>query len=133
MNRLRLEQVDALVAPYADVAWRPKPTRGWLKLLRETVGRTERQQAEADERISLGQLRKLADALDCDLVYGLVPRRPLVQIVEQQTRFVATGEVKGGAHSMGLEGQRPPPSRLKRQEEERMRELLRGRWSALWR
>jgi hypothetical protein len=46
MNRLWLEQVDALVEAYAHVAWRPKPTRGWLKLIQEAVGLTERQQAE---------------------------------------------------------------------------------------
>lgn len=149
MNRLRLEQVDALVKAYADVAWRLKPSRGWLKLLREAVGLTERQQAgrlgitgsalhkaeqsEVDERITLGQLRKLADGLDCELVYALVPRRPLAQVVEEQARSVAAQEVEGVAHSMGLEGQRPAASRLKRQIEERAQELLRGRWSALWR
>jgi len=149
MSRLRLEQFDALVKAYADVAWRPKPSRGWLKLLREVVGRTERQQAgrlgitgpalnkaeqtEVDERITLGQLRKLADGLDCELVYALVPRRLLAQMVHEQAHSVAVREVEGVAHSMGLDRQRLVESRVNRDIEERAQELLRDRWSALWR
>lgn len=149
MNRLRLEQVQTSVETYVGLTTRPKPMRGWLKLIREALGRTERQQAarlgitastlhkseqaEADERITLKQLRRLADGLDCELVYALVPRRPLTQIVEDQARLLAAQEVEGVAHSMGLEGRRPSESRLRQQVEERAEELLRGRWSALWR
>nr|WP_244109428.1 helix-turn-helix domain-containing protein [Burkholderia anthina] len=119
-----------------------------MKLLRETVGLTERQQArrlgitgstlhkaeqaEADERITLGQLRKLATGLDCELVYALVPRRPLAKTVEERARLVATQEIRGVAHSMQLEDQRPAGSRLSPEIAERAQELLRGRWSALW-
>jgi predicted DNA-binding mobile mystery protein A len=102
---------------------RPTPPRGWLKLIREALGRTERQQAqrlgiagatlhkseqsEADDRITLGQLRKLADGLDCELVHALVPRRPLTDVVQERARAIAMEEVGGEAHTMGLEDQRP--------------------------
>ena len=45
MNQLRLEQVQTSVEPYADLAKRRAPPRGWLKLIRESLGLTERQQA----------------------------------------------------------------------------------------
>jgi predicted DNA-binding mobile mystery protein A len=149
MNQLRLEQVQTSVEPYADLAKRRAPPRGWLKLIRESLGLTERQQAgrlgisaptlhkseqaEADERITLGQLRKLAEGLDCELVYALVPRKPLTQVVAERARTIALQEVGGVAHTMSLEDQRPATARLRRQVEERAAELLRGRWSALWR
>ncbi|MDO8456510.1 MAG: mobile mystery protein A [Burkholderiaceae bacterium] len=147
-NKLRLEQIQVAVQSYATLRGRQAPRRGWLKEIREALGRTERQQAarigvtgptlhkseraEADERISIGQLRRLADALDCDLVYALVPRKPLTQIVEDQATSVARAEVMGVAHTMSLESQRPTDDRLGKQISRRAEQLLNGRWSALW-
>ena len=149
MRQLRLEQVQASVAAYSDLTNRRRPPRGWLKAIRESLGLTERQQAdrlgitgstlhksesaEAEERITLGQLRKLADGLDCELVYALVPRKPLTQVVEDRARSIALQEVSGVAHTMSLEDQRPATDRLRKQVEQRTAELLRGRWSDLWR
>jgi predicted DNA-binding mobile mystery protein A len=149
MRQLRLEQVEASVAAYSDLTNRRPPPRGWLKAIRESLGLTERQQAErlgitgstlhkselaeAEERITLGQLRKLAEGLDCELVYALVPRKPLTQVVEDRARSIALREVGEVAHTMSLEDQRPATDRLRKQVEQRTAELLRGRWSDLWR
>lgn len=149
LNQLRLEQLQATLSSYAGMVERRAPSRGWLKLIREALGRTERQQAqlvgisgatlhkseqsEADERITLGQLRKLADGLDCELVYALVPRRPLTDVVQERARAIAMEEVGAVAHTMSLEDQRPGADRLRSQVKRRAEELLRGRWSDLWR
>ncbi|RKP59015.1 mobile mystery protein A [Pararobbsia silviterrae] len=149
MRQLRLEQVQASASAYSDLTGRRPPPRGWLKAIRESLGLTERQQAdrlgvtgsalhksetaEAEERITLGQLRKLANGLDCELVYALVPRKPLTQVVEDRARSIALQEVSGVAHTMSLEDQRPATERLRKQVEQRTAELLRGRWSDLWR
>ncbi|MEY3612206.1 MAG: hypothetical protein RJB14_1928 [Pseudomonadota bacterium] len=149
LNQLRLEQVQSTLSGYADWVKLQRPARGWLKLVREALGRTERQQAErlgisgatlhkseqseAEDRISLGQLRKLADGLDCELVYALVPRRPLTDVVQERARAIAVEEVGSVAHTMVLEDQRPGSERLRKQVERRTEELLRGRWSDLWR
>jgi predicted DNA-binding mobile mystery protein A len=149
LNQLRLEQLQSILSNYKDLVKRQAPPRGWLKLIREALGRTERQQAqrlgiagstlhkseqsEADDRITLGQLRKLADGLDCELVYALVPRRPLKEMVHERAYAIALEEVGGVAHTMGLEDQRPGVDRLRKQVERRTEELLRGRWSELWR
>lgn len=85
--------------------------------------------SEAEDRISLGQLRKLADGLDCELVYALVPRRPLTDVVQERARAIAVEEVGSVAHTMGLEDQRPGAERLRKQVERRTEEWLRGRWS----
>jgi predicted DNA-binding mobile mystery protein A len=149
MRRLRLEQVDAMTEPYARLSNQQAPRRGWLKLIRETLGLTERQQAlrvgispstlhkaeqaEADERISLKRLRSLANELDCELVYALVPRIRLSSVVNERALTMAAKEVEDVAHSMTLENQRPMDARLRKQVEERADELLRGPWSELWR
>ena len=149
LNNLRLEQIQATVNAYAVLRTKRTPPRGWLKEVREALGRTERQQAErlniasstlhkseqseADERISLGQLRKLADALDCELVYALIPRMPLPQVVQEQAEKLAKAEVFGVAHTMALEDQKPTDERIQKQVTRRAEELLRGKWSDLWR
>lgn len=149
LNQLRLEQLQTSVSDFAGLSARKPPPSGWLKLIRQALGLTERQQAqrigisastlhkseqaESDDRISLGQLRKLADALDCELVYAIVPRRPLTQVVHDRARAIALEEVGGVAHSMSLEDQRPAAARVHKQVDRRTEELLRGRWSDLWR
>jgi len=148
-NHLRLEQLQAVVEAYGVLLTKRAPSRGWLKEIREALGRTERQQAqrlgvsgstlhkseqsEAEERISLGQLRKLADGLDCELVYALVPRKPLTEVVQDRATQLAKEEVHGVAHTMGLEDQRPTDERIQKQVARRAEELLRGKWSDLWR
>lgn len=148
-KQLRIEQLQASVNAYEALLTKRAPSRGWLKEIREALGRTERQQAarlgitgstlhkseqsEADERISLGQLRKLADGLDCELVYALVPRKPLPDVVEDRATQLAKEEVYGVAHTMGLEDQRPTDARIQKQVARRADDLLRGKWSDLWR
>lgn len=149
LHQLRLEQIDEALKPYRKVQGMAVPGGGWLRAVREALGLTVRQQAarlgmaattlhkseqsEADERISLAQLRKLAAGLDCELVYGLVPRTSLIDRVREQAGKRARAEVLGVAHSMGLEDQRPDDDYLRRQLDQRRAELLSGKWSDLWR
>ncbi len=149
MQRLRVEQVQQQLGAYEHLLHVERPRRGWLRAVREALGRTERQQAgvlgvsgptlhkseaaEADERISLRQLRKLARSLDCELVYGLVSRRPLTDVVESRARELATMEVNRVAHSMRLDGKTPSERVIERQIQQLTDELLRQRWSELWR
>jgi predicted DNA-binding mobile mystery protein A len=80
----------------------PRPAHGWIRYIRDalnmnafqlgrradlrqpTVARLE--QKERDETITLGALRRLAHALSCDLVYVVVPRRTLMETVDEQVR-----------------------------------------------
>jgi len=94
---------------------------------------TRSEQAEAEGSISLAQLRKLAAGLDCEVVYAIVPRQSLKQLVEIQADRIAREEVSGVAHSMGLEDQRPSDAFVDQQIAERKRALLSGPWSKLWR
>jgi predicted DNA-binding mobile mystery protein A len=148
-NNLRVEQLQSSLMAHELLLTKRAPSRGWLKEIRRALGRTERQQAErlgisgpalhkaeqseAEERITLGQLRKLADGLNCELVYALVPRQPLTEVVQARARQLAKEEVYGVAHTMSLEDQRPTDERIQKQVARRAEELLRGKWSDLWR
>lgn len=63
--------------------------------------------SEVEGRIALAQLRKLAEGLDCEVVYALIPRLGLSQMVKAQANMLARQEVLGVAHSMSLEDNQP--------------------------
>ena len=149
LYKLRLSQVERAIEPFNTVKGASVPSGGWLRSIREALGRSLRAQAEiagvapvtvnkserseVEDRISLAQLRKLAAALDCELVYGLVPRKPLREMIEERADLLAKREILGVAHSMSLEDQRPSDAFIERQIEERRKELLDGSWTRLWR
>lgn len=145
---LNLRHLDSALQPLIANAVPGPPPRGWLKAIREALGLTTRQfarrvglanstivQAERSEStgtISLNQLRRLADALGCDVHYVLVPRRPLAEQVDAQAERKARERVAPLAHSMALEQQRPDSTFEELQVAAVKDELLRGRRSRLW-
>lgn len=99
-----------------------RPRLGWVRGVRDALGMTTRQLArrmgvaqatvvqlersESHDTIQLGTLRRAADALDCDLVYALVPRAgSLERAVAAQARRRAEVMVRSVDRSMELEDQ----------------------------
>jgi predicted DNA-binding mobile mystery protein A len=66
---------------------------------------TRLEKSERAGNIRLDTLTRVADALECDVVYALVPRRPLDEMVTEQARRRASERVGQVAHSMALEDQ----------------------------
>jgi predicted DNA-binding mobile mystery protein A len=148
LQDLALRQLDKTLEPAVALRGLVPPRTGWAAAIRRALGLTMRQMgkrlglsqssyadAEANESkgtISLNQLRRVADALDCDLVYALVPRRPLVEVVDQRATELARRDVLGVAHSMALEQQAPSEALTEAQIARAKAERLAGRWSRLW-
>jgi len=63
------------------------------------------EQSEAKGTIQLATLRRVAEALDCTLVYMLVPNKPLDAAVHDRARAFARRRRGPVEHSMLLEGQ----------------------------
>lgn len=98
------------------------PARGWIKAIREALGMSTAQlakrlgvkqpsvvalqQSEAKGTIELATLRRVAEALDCTLVYALVPNKPLEAIVRDRARTFARRRLEPVEHSMLLEDQK---------------------------
>jgi len=143
-RRLARRQLSQALARYTEAAQTPRPRDGWIAALREAVDMTVQQlatrlgvapstvvrleQRERDDTISLGTLRRAADALDCDLVYAVVPRRAtaaepadslLDTLIEARAREVAAAEISGIAHTMALEDQTVSYAELQAQVAER--------------
>lgn len=80
----------------------------------------------------MGKLREAAEALDCELVYALVPRRPLEETVRQRASQIAEKKLSRLNHTMRLEAQALNEKDLERERERLIDELLRSKPSRLW-
>ena len=64
------------------------------------------EKAEANDRITLRSLRRVAAAMDCELVYAIVPKTGTIQeLADKQLRSEASKRVLATEKSMALEGQ----------------------------
>lgn len=118
------------------------PPKGWVRAIRDALGMTGAQLArrlsitaqsvadleksEAAGTISLNTLNRAAAAIDCTLVYALVPRTRLDTLVRERARAIAMRELKGVAHSMAIEDQATPED-IEARVEEFIRETMKER------
>lgn len=125
-----------------------RPARGWLKAIRESLGMTTAQlgkrlgvvqsrviaieQAEAKGTITLNSLEKAARALDCRLVYVLVPRRPLDALIEERARSLAKKRLAATSHTMALEAQGVEKGDESEQLKRLIRQIIEKAGSELW-
>ncbi|BCO31661.1 transcriptional regulator [Thiohalobacter sp. COW1] len=125
-----------------------RPPRGWIRAIREALGMTTAQlgkrlgvvqsrvtaieQAEARHTLTLASLEKAAHALDCRLVYALVPRKPLEELVEDRARLKAGKRLESTRHSMALEAQGVAEADEQEQLKRMVQRILDKAGSELW-
>jgi predicted DNA-binding mobile mystery protein A len=97
-----------------------------------SAGAHKLESAEASDAITLASLRKLAEALDCELQYALVPRTSLGQYMKKRAETVARERLRPIAHSMALEDQAVQGTLTKLQLELTTQKLLDGSRRELW-
>jgi predicted DNA-binding mobile mystery protein A len=149
-KELRLAQLDAVLRETAKHPLPPRPPAGWLRAIREALGMTsgvlagrlgvtasgarKLEQAEAADAITLGTLRRVAEALDCDLQYALVPRRPLREMRRQQALHLARQWHQRAGRMMALEAQAvaSPSAGAQERLEAMAQEILRTSGTRLW-
>lgn len=145
---LQLEQIDALLASWRGAQLSARPRTGWVRAIRESLGMSaaafarrlgmthagvrKLESAEASDVITLASLRKLAQALDCELHYALVPRTSLKQQKHDRAKAVASERLHPMSHSMALEDQAVQEPLNQRQLEMTVKELLEGSGRELW-
>lgn len=149
LRELRLRQVEGELAKWRRAALPSPPSVGWIQTIREALGMTAAalakrfamtgpglrgiEASEADERITLATLRKVADALDCDLRYALVPRQPLDDKLMARAKRVVAEQMGPVAHSMALEDQKVgDQAAMDKYLESAARSLIRRSPRSLW-
>ena len=121
-RELRLNQLDRSLEPFVGSHSVSRPQRGWLRAVREALGITIREiarkmrktpqtvasfeKSEAADRITLQTLRHYAEAMDCELVYAIVPKAgSLKKLAENRAQKKAESDVRAVEHTMTLEDQ----------------------------
>ena len=99
-------------------------------LSKPTLAGLER--SEQNSTITLTSLARVADALDCTLVYGFIPRTSLQDTVEREARVVAAESLGYVVGTMALEDQAVPSDRTKDQLESEVQRVIADHriWSA---
>ena len=95
-----------------------------------TVLSTERNETKGT--VQLDSLQDLADALDCDLVYAVIPRTSLQERLDRQAREIAAKTVSRVSASKELEAQCISAEERARQIDALAEEILCGRKRDFW-
>lgn len=148
-SRLKRMQLADALEQYPSPAAAVQPRGGWLRAIREALGMTQGQLAaragvsrqsvqdfehnEADRRITLESLDKMARAMGCRMVYALVPESGSIDALREQRALALAGTMlQPTDHSMKLEAQGVTGSERERQRQLLAESLLNGSPRKLW-
>jgi predicted DNA-binding mobile mystery protein A len=123
-RELRRKQLAAVIDKFPHTNQVTRPQRGWLRAIREALGISQQEvataakvrresligfeKAEAGDRITLRNLRRIADTMGCELIYAIVPKSGSIEeLAEQRTQSQATKRVLSVERTMALENQAP--------------------------
>jgi predicted DNA-binding mobile mystery protein A len=146
-QQLLRDQIDAKTRLFAKVGTET-PSGGWIRAAREALGLSGRllaarlgitqaslngfEKRELAGTASLASLRKIARAMDCDLVYAIVPRKPVTKLLEERARLVATQNIDRINQSMALEQQANSAIYRKKMIRAEMKRLIEEAPGELW-
>ncbi|MGI9226919.1 MAG: mobile mystery protein A [Candidatus Nanopelagicaceae bacterium] len=97
------------------------PQKGWIRNIREALAMTQAELAkklgvnqktihslelnEINEKIQIGTLKKLAEAMNCDFHYTFIPRKSLEETYIEQAKKNAVDHLTRIENTMALERQ----------------------------
>lgn len=115
------KQVMAKILDAMKVKVPTPPKSGWIRTIREALGMSgaqfgerlqlTRNQVSILERkevagtITLNQLQELAEGLNADVVYAVVPRKTIEDTIEERATEIAHAMLKMSQQNMFLEAQ----------------------------
>lgn len=125
-----------------------RPTKGWLRAIREALGMSGRQFAqrlgvsppwvtnlerkEISGSVTIKTMRQAAEAMDCVFVYALLPRENLSATLRKRAEALARKRMASVSHTMLLEGQQLSELEQKKALESEVEALLRDMPKELW-
>ncbi|MBN2572576.1 MAG: mobile mystery protein A [Ignavibacteriales bacterium] len=131
IRKLLIEQLDKKFKEISGFSKITLPPKGWLNAIRIALNMSLRQVAkkigispvscgeiekrEADKSITLKKLEEVAEALDCNLVYAIIPKSgSLSKMLDNRSEKLAEEIVMRTSQTMKLEDQENNPERLKK-------------------
>jgi len=145
-NVLKKNQVKARLSSLRENDLIPRPQVGWIRFIREALGMSskalahrlgvtpatmsETEKAELDESLTLKRLRRVADGMNCELVYYLLPREDVSVMVKKRAEHVAREKVMQMQLNMEYEDQAVREEFLRELVEAEVRRLMNSK--KLW-
>jgi len=95
------------------------PKQGWISAVRRALGMTAKQLAERvglsqpriakmelnENNLKISTMKKIAEGLDCDFVYGFIPKSSLQETIKRQAHKKAEAILSSVNTNMALENQ----------------------------
>lgn len=145
---LLIEQLSNRLKGLDRKELREAPAKGWIRSMRESLSMTSYQLAkrvgvpqsnimkweerEVDGAITMRSMSRVAEAMQCDFVYALVPRKPINSILEERAKQIVSGSLEQVSRSMRLEDQETKASHRTRLTKDLVRRLLEETPKRLW-
>lgn len=143
------EQLDKRFAKLKALANEAvRPSRGWIRAIREALGMTtgqlakrlgvrqprviELERGEATGNITVKSLERAAEALGCRLVYALVPMEPLADTIRKKASVLAEQQLAAVEQTMRLEAQEVSDNSVREEAHKQLVEKLLHRPARLW-
>ena len=120
-KKLVREQLQRSLSRFEPLRGANIPPKGWIRAVRTALGMSGRQLAERmgvtkqrasdierqeiDGSATIKTMRKNAEALDCQFVYGFVPKTSLEKTVRARAKQVAEKRLAEANQTMALEDQ----------------------------
>ena len=145
LRKMRAKQIENQLKGLSKLS---RPESGWVKTIRETLGMNTRQlgkrcnvsseriiRIESDEiegRTTLATLDKIAQAMNCRLVYAIVPNDGMIEFIEKTAEDKAKTQLQQTSHHMALEDQEISIESMKEQIHFLKEELLKNNIKHIW-
>jgi predicted DNA-binding mobile mystery protein A len=145
LRKMRAKQIENQLKGFSKLS---RPESGWVKTIRETLGMNTRQlgkrcnvsseriiRIESDEmegRTTLATLEKIAQAMNCRLVYAIVPNDGMIEFIEKAAEDKAKTQLQQTSHHMALEDQKISIESMKEQIHFLKEELLKNNIKHIW-
>ncbi len=148
-KNLARKQLDETLARLGPLKTLNLPGKGWIRAIREALGMRGEQLArrlqtnkqrisriEQDEpqgKLTLATLHKVARALECTLVYGLVPKEEsLEHTIQLRATVLAKRRVSRSDQMMRLENQELSPEEKSQLLQDLVKDIVDEMPKALW-
>lgn len=142
------EQLDKKLEQYQVLKNITIPQKGWIRAIRDSLGMSMRQLAdrlhvskpriariEKDEirgNLTIKSMHSIAEALNCQFVYGFVPNTTLKNTVRTQAVKIITDRMNNVSQHMLLEKQDIPNEEQNKLIEYEIEELINQYPRTLW-
>jgi len=132
-----MHQYRAIANSVVGVKPFKKPKEGWIRTVRTALRMSGSQLGKrvglSRNRISvLERLQYLAEQLNCDLTYALVPRKPIEDIIDDRATEITSQSLNANAQNMFLEAQSIDEEAQKRLFNQIKEQVINSCGRALW-